>query len=335
MTTPPTQAAPMPRVTLGRTGLQSSRISIGTWGFGTVSAAAAQQDDEEVLLSVLRGAFAAGVTLIDSAEAYDNEARLGRLLAQVDTPADLIISTKFGHGRGFTADDFRRSAERSLQDLGLEQIPIMMVHDPRDDDDMDLILGPGGALEGLRKLQDEGLVGHTGVATGTLPPLKRAVDSGEFDCLQFARLYSMLNPAAATSGLLTAARAKGMAVLNASPFGGNILATGTANPNALYCYRPALPEVREAVQKMEARCQELGVDLPVAAMAYSVTEPDIDVTIVGVRNTDELASDLDALTTGLSREQLESIAEAGAVDPVLLGGPTFRSAWPADRVPQQ
>ncbi|QMU97164.1 aldo/keto reductase [Microbacterium esteraromaticum] len=329
-----TTRPPMPRVTLGRTGLETSRLSIGTWGFGTGSAPAAQQNDDQVLIDVLTAAFEAGVTFIDSAEAYDNEQRLGRLLSQVETPSDLIISTKFGHGRGFSADDFRRSAERSLAQLHLEQIPIMMVHDPRDDDDMDTILGPGGALEGLRKLQDEGLVAHIGVATATLSPLQRAVDTGEFDFLQIARLYTLLNPAAKTSGLLAAAREKGMAVCNASPFGGNILATGTANPHALYTYRPALPEVREAVQRMEARCEELGITIAEAAMSYSLTQPDIDVTIVGVTSTRELGWDLDALKVTTTRDEIESIARAGEIDPALLGGPTFRTAWPADRVPE-
>lgn len=324
----------MPRVALGNTGLTSSRLSIGTWGFGTGSAPAAQQDDDAVLIEVLQAAFDAGITFLDSAEAYDNEERLGRLLAQVQTPDDLIISTKFGHGRGFSADDFRRSAERSLRQLNLEQIPIMMVHDPRDDDDMDVILGPGGALEGLRKLQNEGLVAHIGVATATLPPLQRAVETGEFDFLQIARLYTLLNTAAQTSGLLEAARAKGMAVCNASPFGGNILATGTANPKALYTYRPALPEVREAVQRMEARCAELGITIAEAAMAFSLTQPDIDVTIVGVTSTRELDWDLAALKLSTTRDEIESVARAGEIDPVLLGGPTFRTAWPADRVPE-
>ena len=54
-----------------------------------------------------------------------------------------------------------------------------------------------------------------------------------------------------------------------APFGGNILATGVrADRDPLYMYRPAIPEVVQAVQRMEQRCRELGVSLPVAALAF-------------------------------------------------------------------
>lgn len=328
-----TPAVPeMPQVTLGRTGITTSRLSIGTWGFGDASAAAARVPDEETLIGVLRAAFAAGIRFIDSAEVYDNEDKLARLLKEADAPDDTVIATKFGHGKGFTGARFRESVERSLTDLRLDRIPLMMVHDPRDDDDMAVVLGKGGALEELRKMQDEGIVGAIGVATGTYGPLRTAVDCGEFDAIQFPRLFTLLNQTARTTSLLSDAKAKGMATLNPSPFGGSILATG-AKPDALYVFRPALPEVMDAVRKMEDRCRELGVKLPAAALAYSMTEPLIDITIVGVVSAQELRWDLEALTIGLGRDDLESIAAAGAIDPVLLGGPDFVRSWPADRVP--
>jgi D-threo-aldose 1-dehydrogenase len=327
-----TTASAMPMVTLGRTGIRTSRLSIGTWGFGNASAKAARVPDEATLVDVLRTAFAAGVRFIDSAEMYDNEDKLARLLKEADAPDDVVVATKFGHGKGFTGDLFRCSVERSLEQLGLERIPLMMVHDPRNDDDMAVVLGRGGALEELRNMQDEGIVGAIGVATGTYGPLRTAVDTGEFDCIQFPRLFTLLNQSARVTGLLKDAKSRGMGTLNPSPFGGNILATGTV-PGALYVFRPALPEVVEAVKRMEVRCRELDVSLPAAAMAYSLTEPLVDITIVGVVNPQELAWDLEALSLNLTREDLESIAAAGSIDTALLGGPDFLSSWPADRIP--
>jgi aryl-alcohol dehydrogenase-like predicted oxidoreductase len=160
----------VPRTTLGRTGLEISKISFGTWGFGGTSPQEAQIGEDDNLVAVLETAFAAGINCFDSAEVYDSEVRVGRLLKQVDVPEDLVIVTKFGHGKGFSADQFRASAEQSLKDLGIDKIDVMMVHDPRTPADMDIVLGAGGALEGIRQLQDEGLVGYSGVATGTLTP---------------------------------------------------------------------------------------------------------------------------------------------------------------------
>lgn len=322
----------IPSVTLGRTGLTTSKLSLGLWGWGGVGPPEVRVEGDTHIVQLLRAAFAAGIRFLNTAEAYDNEALLGRVIPEADPPADLLIATKFGHGKGFSADQFRASAERSLRELNLEKLPLMFVHDPRNEDDMRVVLGPGGALEGMRKLQSENLLGSVGVATGTLKPLQVAVESNEFDVIQFPRLYTLLNPVAKTSGLLAAAKAKNIGTLSAAPFGGAILATGTSG-DPLYTFAPALPEVVDAVRRMEQRAQRFGVTIAQAALAYNYTEPLVDVTVPGIVNERELAEDVSAFSCGLSRQQVESIAEVGRIDSALIGGPEFLASWPADRRP--
>jgi D-threo-aldose 1-dehydrogenase len=259
----------VPPATLGRTGTVTSKLSLGTWGWGGVGPPEVRVEGDARIVELLRLVFAAGIRFLNTAEAYENEALLGRLIPEADPPADLLIATKFGHGKGFSAGQFRASAERSLRDLNLQKLPLMFVHDPRTEDDMRVVLGPGGALEGMRQLQSEGLLGFVGVATGTLKPLQIAVESNEFDAIQLPRLYTLLNPVARSSGLLAAAKAKNIATLSAAPFGGAILATGTAH-DPLYTFAPALPEVVEAVRRMERRCAELGVSIA-QARSLSIT----------------------------------------------------------------
>jgi len=328
-----TKLPPVPSTTLGRTGLTTSKLALGAYGWGGAGPAETRLEGDEAIVAALRAAFAAGIRCIHTAEAYENEALLGRLLPEAGAPDDLMIFTKFGHGKGFSADQFRASAERSLKELRIEKIPLMFVHDPRDDADMATVLGRGGALEALRKLQSEGLLGYVGMATGTLRPLQLAVESGEFDAIQFPRLQTLLNPAARASGLLEAARAKNVATIAAAPFGGSILATGTANGGGLYTYFPALPEVKEAVQRMERRCDELGVPIREAALAYLYTDPMIDQVVPGMISAQEFEQNVAAFGSKLTRDQLASIAEAGTIEPALIGGPEFRMAWPADRRP--
>ncbi|MFC6357096.1 aldo/keto reductase [Luethyella okanaganae] len=326
----------VPSVTIGSTGITTSQLSLGTWGVGKAAAAATIGDDETII-GVLEAAFDAGIRYLDSADMYENEDRLGRLLGRVrNRPDELLIATKYGHGKPFTADGVRASVEKSLLALSLQSIPLMMLHDPRDADDMAAIYAPGGSLEGLRTLQDEGLVGSIGVATGTMLPLQSAVDSGEFDVIQFPRLYTLINRAAKTSGLLDKARQKGMGTQLAAPFTGNILATGVRGvEKPLYAYWPAQPEVIEAVGRMQDRTDELGVTIAQAAVAYVASEPLIDVAVIGVRSPAELTQNVESLYTGLTREQLESIAEVGAVDERLMGAPDFVWPFPLDRVPEE
>ncbi len=322
----------LPSVTLGRSGLVTSKLSLGTYGWGGAGPPEVRVLGDAAMLELLGAAFRAGIRFINTAEAYENEAALGRLLPDADPPADLLVATTFGHGKGFTADQFRASAERSLRELRLEKLPLMFVHDPRTADDMRFIMGPGGALEGLRKLQSEGLLGHIGVATGTLLPLHIAVESNEFDVIQFPRLYTLLNQTAKASGLLQAARARNIGTLSAAPFGGAILATGSAG-EPLYTFHPALPEVVSAVERMEHRCAELGVSLAAAALAFNYTEPLVDVTVPGMMAVREIDENASAFEVALSRAELESVADAGRLDPTLLGGPEFISSWPPDRRP--
>jgi D-threo-aldose 1-dehydrogenase len=319
----------IPWTDVGRANIHTTRLGIGAWGFGPIGAPETQVADDEALVALLRAAFDAGMRYLDTAESYANEERLGRLLPLAGAPPDLVIATKSGRSgpvkEGYTAAHFRRSAENSLRALGLEKLPLLLIHDPRDDDDMAEVLGPGGALEGLRKLQSEGLVQSIGIATGTIGPLWKAVETGEFDVLQMPRLYTLLNTAAKDTGLLAAARAKNMGTLVPAPFGGNILATGVRD-KPLYMYRPAIPVVVEAVRRMEERCRELGVSLPVAALAFVLTEPLVDVTIVGMARPQEVYWNVPACDPGVTREQLESIREAGRIDPNLIGGPDFKPA---------
>jgi len=52
-------------------------------------------------------------------------------------------------------------------------------------------------------------------------------------------------------------------------------------------------------------------------------------------NAREVLENVSAFDAGLSRAQVESIAAAGQIDPVLLGGPDFLAAWPPARRPNR
>src|SRR5689334_6217152 len=86
----------VPWTTVGRTKLRTTKLGIGTWGFGPIGAPATQVGDDEALVAVLRAAFDAGIRYLDTAESYANEERLGRLLPEAGAPPDLVVATKSG-----------------------------------------------------------------------------------------------------------------------------------------------------------------------------------------------------------------------------------------------
>jgi D-threo-aldose 1-dehydrogenase len=309
----PAMSTTIPTVTLGRTGLRTTRL-----GWGTALNIVSQRSDEN-LLDTMRAAFALGVRYIDTAPSYGTEDRLGALLAAAPAPDDLLLVTKCGQ-TDFSAGFIRDQIETSLRRLRREHLPLVLLHDclPHH---LPQVMGPGGALEALRRCQAEGLIGSIGMAVRAIGSLRFAVESDEFDCIQFPRLHTLLNQAAKAE-LLGPAKARNIGTLNAAPFGGNILATG-AVPGALYCAAPASAPIVEAVRRMEQVCAEFGVRLPVAALAYSLAEPAVDVTVLGALAPAEWEVNVAALTDPPSREQLDAIVAAGQVDPYWLGAPDF------------
>ena len=135
----------------GRTGHLSSRIIFGSAGIGAVD-----QQTADRLLPLLDEL---GVNHLDTAAAYgDAELRLAPWLR--GRRDHFFVATKTGER---TADGARRSLERSLTRLGVDQVDLIQLHNLVEEDEWEVAHGPGGALEALVQARDEGLVRFIGV----------------------------------------------------------------------------------------------------------------------------------------------------------------------------
>ena len=301
-----TEALPtVPKITLGRSGIESTKIGLGTANWiGRTS--------DGNFLSIMREAFRLGVRHLDTAPSYEQE-RLARLLREADPPDDLVIVTKVGRLRNaageiefdFDPDLAERTVELNLRQLEMEKLPIVLLHDCTDED-LPYILGKGGVLERLRKLQSQGIIQAVGVATGQRQAVALAAESREFDIVQSYHLYTLLNRVA-TERVYPAVRKHDLGVVNLSPFAGNILATGAVE-GAVYSYLPASEPVLREVSRMERECAAKGVSLPIAALTFSLLCQDVDVTVIGPVSIEELWEDVAALNPALSEDELSAIA---------------------------
>jgi D-threo-aldose 1-dehydrogenase len=156
-------------------------------------------------------------------------------------------------------------------------VPLLYLHDP-ERISFDDATAPGGPVEELLRIRDEGLAEHVGVAGGPAALMERYVRTGAFEVLITHNRWTLLDRSA--GGLLDAAVEQGVAVVNAACFGGGILAKGSAGSDR-YAYRTAHPEVLEAVRGMEAACARHGVPLAAAALQFSLRDPRIASTVVG------------------------------------------------------
>ncbi len=155
------------------------------------------------------------------------------------------------------------------------------------------MMAAGGPVEVLTNLRDEGLIEHLGIAGGPIDLMIRFVETGLFEAVITHNRYTLVNRTA--EPLLNVAKERGVAALNAAPYGSGILAKG---PDAYtrYEYKEAPRELVERVRAMQEACKEFDVPLAAAALQFSLRDTRWVSTIVGisrperVRQTLELAA---------------------------------------------
>lgn len=275
---------------LGSTGILTSPITLGTssLGAGSTPGDAAEAAAVELAEALLHGPYA----LVDTSNLYAagrSEQVLGLALARAGAAPGRTIVTKADRdpetGR-FDRDRVRRSFDESCERLGVDRIALFHLHDPYIMS-FEAAMAPGGAVQGLLELRDEGLVDAIGVAAGRVSVTGPYVESGCFDALLTHNRFTLVDRSALP--LMRAARERGMGVFNAAPFGGALLAKGSAS-GARYNYSASPQDLLDWVARVEAECARHGIDLPTAALHWSMRSPLVDSTVVSVSSTARLAA---------------------------------------------
>ena len=172
----------MKRIIIGKTGLEVNRLGFGGIPIQTVSEG---QAVETVLHAVIKG-----VDFIDTSRAYTtSERRIGKALQRTDKR--VILASK---SQRKTSEGIRADLETSLRELQVDYIDLYQCHFVKDEDDYNQVISPGGALEGLIKAKQEGLIGHIGLTSHSLDLLNRVLDDGLFETIMVC--FSFLEPAA-------------------------------------------------------------------------------------------------------------------------------------------
>ncbi|WP_243231732.1 aldo/keto reductase [Microbacterium sp. CIAB417] len=208
-------------------------------------------------------------TALATMEAAERDAAASRILTKVDRDPETGV---------FDGDRVRRSFEESLERLGVDRLPLLHLHDPYTIT-VEEALAPGGAVEALVELKQDGLVDAIGIAAGPVPLLQRYVDSGLFDAVLCHNRFTLVDDSARS--LYEAAHDRGMTVFNAAPFGGDLLVKG-ARADARYEYRPIGDDLAAWTAELFRVCADHGVPPAAVALRFSTRSPLVDHTVVGV-----------------------------------------------------
>jgi diketogulonate reductase-like aldo/keto reductase len=135
--------------------------------------------------NAVRWALEAGYRHVDTAQAYGNEASVGRALRDSGVPRDdVFITTKFFPGH----KDPEAEAQRSLERLGVEFVDLYIIHWPQ--------RGPTWAWDGMQRAQQSGYARSIGVSNFSVAELDEllavadtppAVDQVQFSPFEFRR----------------------------------------------------------------------------------------------------------------------------------------------------
>ncbi|MBG0850617.1 aldo/keto reductase [Streptomyces spinoverrucosus] len=161
-------------------------VEVSAIGLGAMPMSIEGRPDEARSLATVHAALDAGVTLIDTADAYHlhadevghNEALVAKALAAHDRGADVLVATKGGHLRpgdgSWTLDGspahIKAACEASLRRLGVEAIGLYQFHRP------DPRVPYEESVGAVRDLLDEGKIRMAGISNANPDQIKLAND---------------------------------------------------------------------------------------------------------------------------------------------------------------
>src|ERR1700732_299997 len=117
--------------------------------------------------NAVRWALEAGYRHVDTAQAYGNEASVGRALRDSGVPREqLFLTTKFYPGSKDPAAEAARSVER----LGVEQVDLYIIHWPQG--------GPTWAWPGMEQARELGYARSIGVSNFDVSELEQVMAVG-------------------------------------------------------------------------------------------------------------------------------------------------------------
>ena len=323
-------------VNLGRTGLRVSRACLGTMTFG-------RQADEAEAQRIVDRALDAGVTFVDTADAYPippdlatnglTEEILGRVLGS--RRDEVVLASKCHiamgpapHQQGNSRLHIRRSIEASLRRLGTDRIDLYQVHQE------DPLTPLEETLSTLDDLQREGKIVQYGACNSHPATIAEAAVAAAavgvegFTCEQ--PRYNLLHRHC-EHAVFPIAERLGLGVIPFNPLAGGFLtgkhralSAGDAPPEGrfsmpgvsgpLYRDRYWTDEVFAKAERVFALCDEAGLAPARVAVGWVLAQPAVTAPILGASRAEQLDDVLPAFEEPLDPALVAALDEATTDD---------------------
>lgn len=283
----------METTTLGKSGLEISRLGVGLSEIGSeLSLEEVDQASE-----LLNKALDSGINFLDTAACYGvSEELIGRTVS--NRRDEYVLASKAGHASGlptesWTYETVSDSIDRSLKRLNTDVIDILQLHSCGVD-----VLEKGDVVRALQDARAAGKIRFVSYS-GDNEAAHWAVDSGLFTTLQTT--FNVSDQRAFTTGLLEKAAEREMGVIVKRPIAGGTWRVARQSESD--------PRVRGYDQPYVERATAIASEGPVPgepgdAIAFSLgfvlSHPQVSTAIVGTKNPRHMESNLRMLEQGVT-----------------------------------
>jgi aryl-alcohol dehydrogenase-like predicted oxidoreductase len=306
----------MQYVRLGRTGLQVSRLCLGTMNFGPLTT-------EADSFAIMDRALELGINFFDTANVYGwktgegvTEQIVGRWLAQGGGRRERIVLATKVYGRMGTGPNdtrlsalhIRRACDESLRRLQTDHIDLYQMHHVDRSTPWDEI------WQAFEVLIAQGKVIYAGSSNFAGWHIAQASGAAAArHALGLVSEQSLYNLTARTIELevIPSCRAHGLGVIPWSPLAGGLLggALGklTEGRRASDRLRKAIERNRSKLEEYEGLCRELGEAPADVALAWLLHQPAVSAPIIGPRTMEQLVASPHAVELALDQLTLDRL----------------------------
>lgn len=312
----------MDMVKLGKTGMEISKIGLGTWAIGGGPAWNGDLDTQ-VCIDTIHKATEVGINLIDTAPGYNfgnSERIVGKALQGLKRDG-VIVETKCGIVwertgslfnkvgdrqlyKNLSPDSVREEIEASLERLGTDYVDIYMTHWQAVEPCFTPI---AETMDVLLELKRQGKIRAIGAANVTIDHIKEYLRCGELDIVQAK--YSILDRAVEDE-LFALCKENNIVLQAYSPLEQGLL-TGTigkdyvptgARANKKW-YQPGnLERVVDMLASWKPLCEKYDCSIPTLALAWVLAQGDFISILSGSTTPDQVVENIRATEIGLSED---------------------------------
>jgi aryl-alcohol dehydrogenase-like predicted oxidoreductase len=297
----------MQYIRFGQTGLEVSRLCLGTMSMGS-SAWKAWVLDEADSIPILRHALDLGITFFDMADWYStgrNEEVVGRNLLRMSAREQLVLATKVYYpmsddpnDRGLSRQHIMTSIDRSLARMGTDHVDLYVIHAFDADTPVE------ETMEALHDTVRAGKVRYLGASTMYAWQFAKmnhvAAMNGWTPFVNMQCQYNLLYREEERE-MLPYCRDQGIAVTTFSPLARGFLARDSAAAGTARTAHDLYQEFygddidREIARRVREVAARRGVSRAHVAMAWVAGSPNRNVPIVGAAKTGHLDVAVQAL----------------------------------------